>query len=417
MKPTLLLTFAAFIFAPITHSNSTLELSNLTGVDPTETSKTKEVSNNTGFEYYSKSTPVNTKYSEFASGIFKKKFIIVSSKRIGALGDGVDKYTCEPFTELYCLDLKKDATIENPLFFSKILNTKNNEGHVAFTANQNTIYYTRSLRTNAKNYQLFKATLDTNSTKTWVNHKQVTSNKTHSIETPLVSADGKSIYYSSNKPGGFGGFDLYVAPIKEDGTIGTSVNLGPTVNTDKNEKYPQLTKDGKRLFFASNGHKGFGGMDLFVSRKLKDGYKTPRNLGKKVNTASNELALTFIDNELGYFSSNKKGGKGSYDLYQIEMKPVFQKLEGTIVDNDSERLLPNATVVLYDADHEEIARQTTGKDANFSFKVLAFEDYTVKVKKEGFENTQTLMTSGKSYTSILKTVVKLHSDTGLAKKK
>jgi hypothetical protein len=417
MKAIIPISFAILLGTTTLNKNTSFVPSNLNEVSPTEIFNDDKISNNTGLEYYSYPTDVNTKYSEFGSGVFRNKFIIVSSKKIGGFGNGVDKNTNEPFTELFCLDIKKDASLENPLFFSRILNTKHNEGQVAFTSDEKTIYYTRSLRKNAKNYQLFKATLDVNSSGKWINHKKITFNNMHSVETPFVSADGKSLYFSSNRPGGFGGFDLYVAPIKGDGTIGEPVNLGATVNSDKDEKYPQLSKDEKRLFFASNGHEGFGAMDLFVSRKLKDSYKAPRNLGNKVNTASNEVALTFVDDVVGYFSSNKKGGEGSYDLYKIEAQPVFQELEGTIVDGVTDTLLPNSTVVLYDEDNDEIARQTTGADAHFSFKAMAFENYTIKVEKEGFENTESVIADNTTYKSILKTVVKLNSDSAVAKKK
>jgi hypothetical protein len=129
------------------------------------------------------------------------------------------------------------------------------------------------------------------------------------------------------------------------------------------------------------------------------------------------VALTFVDDVVGYFSSNKKGGEGSYDLYKIEAQPVFQELEGTIVDSVTDALLPNSTVVLYDEDNDEIARQTTGEDAHFSFKAMAFENYTIKVEKEGFENTESVIAENTTYKSILKTVVKLNSDSAVAKKK
>lgn len=416
MKAIIPISFALLLGTTTLNKKTSIVPSNLNEVNRMETSVDDEISNNTGLEYYSYPTDVNTKYSEFGSGVFRNKFIIVSSKKIGGFGNGVDKNTNEPFTELFCLDIKKDASLENPLFFSRILNTKHNEGQVAFTTDEKTIYYTRSLRKNAANYQLFKATLDVKSSGKWINHKKITFNTMHSVETPFVSADGKHLYFASNRPGGFGGFDLYVAPIKGDGTIGEPINLGATVNSDKDEKYPQLSKDEKRLFFASNGHDGFGGMDLFVSRKLKDGFKTPRNLGNKVNTTSNEVALTFVDETVGYFSSNKQGGEGSYDLYKIEAQPVFQELEGTIVDSITEALVPNSIVILYDEDNDEIARQTTGKDARFSFKAMAFENYTIKVEKEGFENTESLIAENTTYKSILQTTVKLNSD-AVAKKK
>lgn len=163
MKAIIPISFAILLGTTTLNKNTSFVPSNLNEVSPTEIFNDDKISNNTGLEYYSYPTDVNTKYSEFGSGVFRNKFIIVSSKKIGGFGNGVDKNTNEPFTELFCLDIKKDASLENPLFFSRILNTKHNEGQVAFTSDEKTIYYTRSLRKNAKNYQLFKATLDVNS--------------------------------------------------------------------------------------------------------------------------------------------------------------------------------------------------------------------------------------------------------------
>lgn len=259
----------------------------------------------------------NTKYSEYVSGVFRNKIIVVSSKKIGGLGNGKDKNTNEPFTQLFCLDHKQNGDLSKPLLFSRILNTKHNEGHVAFSPDEHTIYFTRSKRDNSKNYQLYSATLERNSPGNWKNEKQLTENTDFSVENPHVSADGKRIYFASNKPGGFGGYDLYLANIKADGTIGTPINLGPKVNSDKDEKYPFLTKDGSQLYFSSNGHGTLGGFDVFVSFKYNEDLLAPENLGSVINTEEDEVSFMLSSNNRGYFSSNRTGGMGSYDVYRF----------------------------------------------------------------------------------------------------
>ena len=176
--------------------------------------------NHSGIEFFVRPADVNTRYSEFSSGLFRGKLIVVSSKKIGGLGNGLDSNTNEPFTELFCLDIDSDGEISNPLLFSRILNTKHNEGQVAFSPDEKTIYFTRAMRDNSKNYQLFIATLEANSHGNWINIAQLTRNNTYSIEFPHVSPDGQTLLFASNKPGGYGGYDIYKAAIQPDGTLG-----------------------------------------------------------------------------------------------------------------------------------------------------------------------------------------------------
>ena len=201
----------------------------------------------------------------------RNKLIMVSSKKIGGLGNGIDKYTNEPYTELFCLDVDAYGTAKNPLFFSRIINTKNNEGQVAFSPDEQTMYFTRSRRENSHNYQLYKVVLETESNGNWIDELELAISSEHySIENPHVSSDGTELYFSSNMPGSYGGFDLYVAHIYEDGSLGPAMNLGPKINTRFDDKFPHLSKDGRKLFFSSKGHNSIGGFDIFVSSISED---------------------------------------------------------------------------------------------------------------------------------------------------
>ena len=364
--------------------------------------------NRSGIEFYVKPADVNTKYSEFSSGLFRGKLIVVSSKKIGGLGNGLDSNTGEPFTELFCLDMDRNGGLSNPLLFSRILNTKHNEGQVAFSPDEKTIYFTRALRDNSKNYQLFKATLENNSHGNWINIDQLTLNKSYSIEFPHVSPDGKTLLFASNKPGGYGGYDLYRADIQSDGTLGIPELIGPSINTPGDETYPSLSSDGKTLYFSSNGHAGFGGKDLFMASVLNDSFDLPRNLGEQINSKYDEVALSFVNDKYGFFSSNKTGGQGSFDMYQFKAELIEHTLQGIIVDSGTNQPLPDARVVLLDKAGNKISVQTTGVDAHFSFSVKAFEEYKLKILKPGFnENEIAFEATDVSDNRIYKKVLKL----------
>ncbi|WP_298902267.1 hypothetical protein [uncultured Psychroserpens sp.] len=364
--------------------------------------------NKSGLEFYVYNSDVNTKYSEIPSAVFKNKLIMVSSKKIGGLGNGIDKHTNEPFSELFCLDIDAYGTAKNPLFFSRIINTKDNEGQVAFSPDEQTMYFTRSKRENSRNYQLYKVVLEENSNGNWVNEVELNiSNDGYSIENPHVSFDGTELYFSSNMPGSFGGYDLYVSHINPDGSLEQPQNLGPKINTQFDDKFPHLSKDGKKLFFSSKGHNAIGGFDIFVS-SISEDIKTPRNLGTEVNSEFDEIAFMFTTEDQGFFSSNKEEGEGSFDMYRFKSNIIYQQLQGVVV-NDQEKPLPNTTVVLYDVDGNELERQTTGIDAFYSFKVKAYERYSLKVLKKGFEKFESRFSSYKTDALIYKEVLKLSS--------
>jgi len=140
-----------------------------------------------GSDYSILTTAINTKYSEIGSGLFRDKLMMVSSKKIGALGSGVDPNTGQPFTDLFCIDVKDDGELKRPLLFSRILNTKNNEGQITFSRDEKTIYFTRSSRENPSNYKLYRAELEENSNGNWVNiEKLAISSDFYSVENPFL---------------------------------------------------------------------------------------------------------------------------------------------------------------------------------------------------------------------------------------
>lgn len=352
--------------------------------DPVKGSKVDDL-NKSGYIYTVNISKINSKYSEIACTTFRNKLVLVSSKKIGGLGNGVDPATNEPFTDLFCTDIKAYGKLSQPLLFSRILNTKANEGQVAFSLDEHTIYFTRSERANSLNYKLFKAELEKDSYGNWINEMELPiSSDNYSIENPHVSSNGKHLYFSSNMEGGLGGFDIYKAEINANGSIGNPQNLGNIINTSEDEKNPHISKDGKELFFSSKGHNSIGGYDVFISSITKSNYKNPRNLGYAVNSEKDEIAFVFIDEKKGVFSSNKDNENNAFNLYRFQSRAIYQELNGIVITEDN-RILPNATVLLLNSEGQEIERQVTSNDATYRFKIRAFEDYQLKVVKDGYK--------------------------------
>ncbi|AUS04990.1 OmpA family protein [Pseudotamlana carrageenivorans] len=349
-----------------------------------------------GFHFEISPTYSNSEFSDIGSGFFRKKFIMVSAKRVGGLSK-IDPNTNEAYKDLYCLDIDNHTgLISRPLSYSRILNTHFSEDQISFSKNEQTAYYTRSSNENSLEYKIYKSDLEENSNGNWINHITLSINKPGvSIETPFVNHAGDKLYFAANYPDGYGGFDLYVSDIKPDGTLDTPKNLGSKVNTAKDEKYPALSLEDNYLFFASKGHKNLGGYDLFRSKISNRGIKDPRNLGTTINTDDDDIAFFMANKSRGYMTSNKPNSIGSYDVYIVNIFEVTQSLTGTVLDAETKIKLPNAQLTLYDDDGLEISKTISAADGSYKFAVEPFTDYSITTVKDGFMSSQELFTSDK----------------------
>lgn len=170
-----------------------------------------------------------------------------------------------------------------------------------------------------------------------------------------LTMDGNTMYFTSDRPGGFGGLDIYKSNKMENGKWGPAINLGNTINTPSDEASPQLSPDGNWIYFASKGHQGYGGYDLFKSRIAQGNPETPANIGTPFNSPGDDIYLSIIENEKhGYLSSSREGGFGDMDLYEIYyLQPFSEKI------ND-----PNASVDILSAD-----TFFAGQPADFHLKI------------------------------------------------
>ncbi|WP_395058899.1 OmpA family protein [Flavobacterium sp.] len=331
-------------------------------------------------------TAINTKLSDVGSTFFKDKYIMYSSRKTGAIGAGRDENTNNPYNSLYCLNMDKTGNLSKPNFFAYSLDGKGNEEGLAFSSDEKTVYYTKSAEGNSKNYQLYKSIFD-DTKYTWISEVAIDfSSVSYSIENPSLSPDGKKMYFSSNMPGGFGGFDIYVAEINTDGIPTNPTNLGQTINTDRDEKFAYASPTSKEIYFSSNGHNGYGGQDVFVSKIKTTRYTTPLNLGKTINTSADEVAFILATKNSGYVTSNRAESAGLYDIYHFELQKNTLTLKGLVTEKQSKTVLPNAKISLVDEDGKEIATQISSNNGSYNFEVEPLENYTITAKKDGYLN-------------------------------
>lgn len=333
-------------------------------------------------------TGINSPLSDIGATFFMNKYIMYSSRKTGAIGAGKDSNTNTPYNSLYCINLDKNGNLSHPYFFASVLNEQGNEAGLTFSPDQKTVYYTNSKPENSKNYQLYKASFDETCrcSNAWIKKELVNfSSNDFSIENPCISVDGKKMYFSSNMPGGYGGHDLYVADLDENGTPFNPKNLGQSINTVADEKFPYASQENE-LFFSSNGHSGYGGQDVYVARIKKNTFSQPINLGKTINTPADEIAFILATKKMGFVTTNRTNSKGLFDIYKFELEKQANELKGIAYEKNSKIALPNTMVSLIDSDGNEFARQMTNDKGNFTFDVIPLESYTIVAKKDGFND-------------------------------
>jgi outer membrane protein OmpA-like peptidoglycan-associated protein len=206
----------------------------------------------------------------------------------------------------------------------------------------------------------------------------------YSVGHPALSPDGRTLFFVSDMPGGFGGTDLYMCTM-EGGKWGNPVNLGAIINTFGNEMFPYIAENGD-LYFASDGLPGFGGLDVFVSRKINGQWTRPENLGLPINSSCDDFAMILgRDGVSGLFSSNRPGGMGSDDIYSFRKIRVNPKPEipvasvsGYVKDRTTKEPIPAATVFLAEEGTGKVLVLKTNTKGYFKTPVRKGKSYTIK---------------------------------------
>ncbi len=375
--------------------------------------------------YELKNLDVNTSYADFGTAYYNDKIVFATSGRSGNSVRRVHSWNNEPFLNVYSGKKDGDQQIIESNNFRKKLNTRYHEGPTTFSADGKTMYFTRNNYFQKKfgkdaagvnNLKIFRCK---NDGENWSEEENFNYNSDeYSVGHPALSADGKTLYFVSDMPGGIGGTDIWKVAVNDDGTYGAPVNLGTSINTEGNEMFPFIHSTGM-LFFSSNGLAGLGGLDVFAASAQGDGFSTPFNLGSPLNSAADDFAF-ILDQEqnYGYVSSNRAGGKGSDDIYSVKVitpiKPGY-RVEGIAYDKSTGLPLANATVALYDKSGTVVKTIETGADGAYVFNVETGKDYSLEGKKTVYYyelqrfNTQSLNPNN----SIMKKDLKLDMDPGL----
>ncbi|MFT4203429.1 MAG: OmpA family protein [Chitinophagaceae bacterium] len=210
--------------------------------------------------------------------------------------------------------------------------------------------------------------------------------------SPSLSSDKRTLYFSSNRPSGLGGNDLYVTHLTADGKWTKAVNLGATINTQGDELAPLIHADNESLYFTSNGLPGYGGSDLFMSKRHGDtDWSTPQNLGYPINTIDNEGSLfVAADGVTAYYASDRSDSRGDLDLYRFALRPDVRPLKtlyvsGKIVDSSNGGTGLEADFQLVENGTRQLVSQSkSSASGDYLVTLPAGKDYTFTVRKKGY---------------------------------
>jgi outer membrane protein OmpA-like peptidoglycan-associated protein len=325
----------------------------------------------------------STTNGDFGMSFFGDKVVFASLR---SSDKPIFNWNQKPYLDLYEATISKDGLLENIKPFSDKINTKTHESDATFSADGKTMYFSRTNSKRVKigeekvaTVKIFKAEFINNE---WANVVEMPfSNDLYSTEHPFLTKDGKKLYFASDMPGTLGSMDIYYVDVNSDGTYGLPKNLGDVINTIHREQFPFLTEDGT-LYFASDGHEGMGGLDIFMSKMYNDVFIKPLNLGQTINSNLDDFGyvLNEKDNK-GYLSSNRKGSDNLYSFIRKENERRFL-VEGDVKDKTTKDLLPGTTVTLYDEDNKLVGQMVVGSKAEYFFNTRPNKKYRVEAIRD-----------------------------------
>jgi outer membrane protein OmpA-like peptidoglycan-associated protein len=346
-------------------------------------------------------SPLNTPNSDFSPSKFADGFVFVSSRERGGVKEKTHSWTGDPYLSLF---YAKGSLTNNPNIspFADELRSDYNDGPVVFGPKGDEMFLTRNNSKlpfrNDKTARL-KIVLSKLVDGKWAVPVDLPFNRAqYNTAHACISPDGKRLYFSSDMPGGSGGMDLYYSD--RDGMIWSEpVNLGKKINTAGNDVFPYIGPDGK-LYFSSDGWPGLGGLDIFKT-ELENQTENPVNAGYPVNTHKDDFGIWISNDQTqGLISSNRKGGKGDDDIWSIDFVNKIV-IYGIVAEKETRIPIPNATVYLKDSLGNVVGTDVTDGQGNYSIKGDFNMNYVVSTNPDGyFAGSESFSTYGATNDSL-----------------
>ncbi|WP_159801525.1 OmpA family protein [Flavobacterium sp. MK4S-17] len=339
----------------------------------------------------------NTSKADFGTAFYGDK--IVYSSAGDSIGKKLYSWNGQPFLEMFIADRDTaNGNLYNKSRFMPKAQTKFHNATLTFSTDLSTVYFTANrvkryggrddAANGTNNIEIVKGVIknDGFTEMPRLPFNEINSSNGH----PALSADGRWLYFTSDRPGGYGETDIYKVEITGDNTYGKPINLGSEINTPGKEMFPFIM--GNTLYFSSNGHYGYGGLDVFESSiEENNNFSIPQNLGKPINSSKDDFSF-IINHEktFGYFSSNRDGGKGDDDIYYFTKQPekCNYTITGTVRYKKTKLPVVGVTITVKDTIGSEIATALTLPDGTYKITLDCSQDISVAAAKQGHTRQQ-----------------------------
>lgn len=338
------------------------------------------------------SSVVNSKYPEYAPVVSADEKTLIFTSRRGSEGDPKDPIDFGYYEDIYISEKGEDGQWAAPKKISDNINTAGHEATIGLSVDgQQLLIYSAKDDINGNiYYSKLEGT-------TWTKPVAFEALNSNAAEThACFNADGSIIYFTSNRKGGYGGFDIYRIKKLPNGDWSLPQNLGPKINTEFDDRAPFIHPDGVSLFFASNGHETMGGYDIFQAYENPENgqWSTPENIGYPINTTDDDLFyVTSVDGKRAYYSSQRPDGLGEKDLYMITIKKEQEKekaltvMSGQFTLGDKEGTVPaDARIIVTDNETGEIVGiyKPNSKTGKYLFILPPGKNYNVTYEAQNY---------------------------------
>lgn len=343
-------------------------------------------------QYFLDRVRFNSKFSDFGAFEHDGKVYFASARDEGAAVQRLYGWNEQPFLDIYVAEAGTKRNVDYTAKVQGDVNSIFHDGPVTITKDGKTMYFSRNNfkddveikdKSGLTNMKIYRATLVDS---LWTNIEDLSINGDEfSTQHAALNNDDTKLYFTSDRPGTYGGSDIWSVDIATDSSLNNLQNLGDVINTENAEGFPFINNEGV-LFFSSDGHTGLGLLDIYASIKGEDEESIVDviNLGIPVNSNKDDFAFTMNQNGItGYFASNRQGGRGSDDIYAFHREPVLHA-EGVVTDAINTKPIPNAKITLFDDKGNQVAYMETDENGYYQINIDRNQDYKIVASQDKY---------------------------------